>query len=115
MHHQLLAQSLTLPGDNGSIDGPVKTALGGNSMTIGSIVSGAIPFIFVFAGAGLFLMLLASGFDFLTSAGDAKKLEQGKSRLTNALIGFLIIFASYWLVQAAGIIFGLDTIKSSFQ
>ncbi len=112
--HPLLAQSLTLPGGS-SVDGPIKSALGGNSMNIGSIISGAIPFIFIFAGAGLFIMLLAAGFDFLTSAGDAKKLEQGRTRLTNALIGFLIIFASFWAVQAAGIIFGLDTIRQAFQ
>jgi hypothetical protein len=114
MQHNLLAQSLSLPGD-GSIDGPIKTSLGGNSMTIGSVLSGAIPYIFVFAGAGLFIMLLASGFTFLTSAGDPKKLAQAQGQLTNALIGFLIIFASFWAVQAAGIIFGLDSITSVFQ
>lgn len=111
--NKTLAQSLQLPGGS-SIDGPVQS-LGGNSMTIGSIVSGAIPFIFIFAGAGLFLMLLAAGFDFLTSAGDAKKLEMGKQRLTNALIGFLIIFISFWGVQAAGIIFGIQTFQNLFQ
>ena len=111
-----LAQSLTLPGENGSISGPegITSAFGGN-MTLGSIVSRAMPLIFIFAGVGLFLMLLSGGFTFLTSAGDSKKLEEGKQRLTNAIIGFLIIFVSYWAVQAAGIIFGLDTIKNAFQ
>lgn len=64
---------------------------------------------------GLFLMLLAGGFTFLTSAGDSKKLEQGKGQLTNALLGFIIIFASYWLVQIFGYIFGLDAAANIFQ
>jgi len=108
-----LAQSLTLPGD-ASVQGPIQSALGGNFITIGRIISGAIPFIFVFAGAGLFIMLLASGFTFLTSAGDSKKLSQAQEQLTNALVGFLIIFASFWAVQAAGIIFGLENITNIF-
>lgn len=115
MNH-LLAQSLTLPGENGSISGPAGvTSAFGDNMTIGSIISRAIPLVFIFAGVGLFLMLLASGFDFLTSAGDSKKLDKGKQRLTNALIGFLIIFVSFWVVQAAGIIFGLDVAKNIFK
>lgn len=114
MNH-LLAQSLTLPG-NGTIEGPKGlTSAFGSNMTIGSIVSRAIPLVFIFAGVGLFIMLLASGFTFLTSAGDPKKLSQAQGQLTNALVGFVIIFVSFWAVQAAGIIFGLDVVTSIFQ
>lgn len=104
-----LAQSLTLPG-GGAVQGPVTGAT-----TIGDVISNALPIVFAFAGAGLFLMLMAAGFSYLTSAGDAKKLEQGKQRLTYALIGFAVIFASFWAVQAAGIIFGLPSMQGLFQ
>ena len=60
-------------------------------------------------------MLLAAGFTLLTSAGDAKKMEQGKSRLTNALIGFLIIFTAYWFTQIMGKIFGIVEIQTIFK
>ena len=114
----ILAQALQLPGDtkpvNGALD--VRTFGGaGNTITIGNILSRAIPFIFIFAGVGLFLMILASGFDFLTSAGDAKKLDQGKQRLTFAVVGFIIIFSAFWIVQIFGAMFGLQTITNSFQ
>jgi hypothetical protein len=105
--NRLLAQTLTLPGQ-AQISGP-DGLMGGGEITIGSIISRAIPFIFIFAGIGLFLMILASGFDFLTSAGDSKKLDQGKQRLTYAIVGFIIIFASFWLVQILGEMFGLAT------
>lgn len=102
-----LAQSLTIQ-DVGSIPDPVKFA------NIGAILNAAIPFIFAFAGIGLLLMLLAAGFNFLTSAGDPKKLEAGKQRLTNAIVGFLIIFVAYWAVQIAGVIFGIKEIQDIF-
>lgn len=114
MNHHLLAQSLTLPG-GGAIQGPdgVTGAFGGN-VTIGGILSRAVPFIFTVAGVGLLLMLVTGGFTLLTSAGDAKKMETGKQRLTNAFVGFLIIFAAFWIVQALGIIFNLEPITNVF-
>jgi len=113
----LLAQNLTIPwGTSGTttIKGKLDTSNFGGTITLGSILSNAIGYIFIFAGIGLLLMLLGSGFSFLTSAGDPKKMEKAQGQLTNALVGFLIIFVAYWLVQAAGIIFGIDAIKSIF-
>lgn len=60
-------------------------------------------------------MLLSAGFNFLTSAGDPKKLEMGKQRLTYAIVGFLVIFVAYWGVQLAGKIFGIAEIESVFK
>ncbi len=113
--HKLLTQNLKIPG--GSITGPLGTLAGssiGSNPTIGDILSAAVPLIFAFAGLGLLLMLISAGYTFLTSAGDPKKLEQGKSRLTNALTGFIIVFAAYWIVQLTGAIFGLESITSVF-
>jgi len=115
---QLLAQSLQIPwgtGDTTTITGPLEKANFGGQITLGSIMSKAIVnYVFIFAGIGLLLMLLGSGFSFLTSAGDPKKMEKAKGQLTNALVGFLIIFVAFWLVQAVGIIFGITTIGTIF-
>ena len=117
-----LAQKLYLPwgqGSSTSIKGPLSgdkyLPQPGDMYTLGDIISRVMTYIFVFAGIGLLLMLIMSGFSYLTSAGDPKKLEQGKARLTNAILGFVIIFAAYWVVQIAGIIFGIDAIKSIFK
>lgn len=117
MAHQL-AQGLSLPwgGDQINIQGQLSIpGYGGDTVTLGDIISYATQYILLFAGIGLLLMLLSGGFTFLTSAGDTKKLEQGKARLTNALLGFLIIFAAYWLVQAAGIIFNFTPAQTIFR
>lgn len=102
---------LNIPG--ASIDYPpgFDPAIG----SIGGIISKAIPYIFSFAGLALLLMLIMAGFDLLTSAGDAKKLEMGKQRLTYAILGILIIIVAYWIVQIAGKIFGVVEIQSVFK
>jgi len=80
------------------------------SLTIGTIVSEVLPYIFVLAGLALLLMLIFGGFQLMTSAGDPKGMEAGKNRVMYAIIGFLIIFASFWLVQILQVIFGLPKI-----
>lgn len=112
-----LAQTLELPNLEGTntVEGLLNPSTFGGDITLGSIIARAIPFVFAFAGIGLLLMLLASGFSFLTSAGDAKKLESARQRLTYAIIGFIVIFTAYWVVQLVGIAFGLEEITSVFR
>jgi hypothetical protein len=83
--------------------------------TLGRVISFMLPYIYAFAGIALLLMIISAGFTLLTSAGDAKKMESGKQRLTNALIGFIIIFVAFWLVQLVGYIFGVTSIQNVFK
>jgi hypothetical protein len=82
--------------------------------SLGGVITVALKFIFAAAGIALLLMIISAGFELLSSAGDAKKLESGKQRLTNAVIGFVIIFVAFWITQIAGKIFGIDLIGSTF-
>jgi hypothetical protein len=108
---KVLAQTLTIGGKD-----QTYTIQGGlpGSTTISSLVTKAFPFIFALAGVGLLLMIIAAGFTLMTSAGDAKKMESGKNRLTFAVVGFLVIFTAFWIVQLFGTMFGVEPIKSLF-
>lgn len=114
-----LAQQLELPHETGTpaviIQGPLKeSAFPKGGLTIGGIINSAVPFIFGFAGLALLIMLIAGGFGVLTSAGDAKKLASASQRLTYAILGFLVIFVAYFLVQILGRVFGLPEIQQTF-
>ncbi len=85
----------------------VSTSNFGSSTTPADLVSTIIPFVFVFAGLILFGMVIAGGFAIFTSAGNPEKIKKGQTILTNALIGFLIIFASYWIIQFLEFTFGI--------
>ncbi|MDO8551429.1 MAG: hypothetical protein Q7S03_02005 [bacterium] len=78
--------------------------------TIGGVISDFLPFLFVFAGIILLLYLIWGGFILMTSGGDPKSINSGKGKITNALLGFLIIFLTYWLVQLLQAVFGLPTV-----
>lgn len=105
---KIFAQSLSV--GNYSITGPLKN----NVTSIAGIMTNIIPFVFAFAGIGLLIMILSAGFTLLTSAGDAKKMESGKNHLTSAIIGFIIIFCAFWIVQLVGMMFGLTSITTIF-
>ncbi|MFZ5845441.1 MAG: hypothetical protein ACOY0S_03160 [Patescibacteria group bacterium] len=114
-----LAQAIKLPGpDDSQMPIPYPTQFRDfkfASSDLGKVITNFIPFVFAFAGIGLLLMILGAGFTLLTSAGDAKKLESGKQRLTYAIVGFIVIFVAYWLVQIAGFVFGIPEIGQIFQ
>lgn len=103
-----LAQRLiitTAPGQPGFvIEGPLPA---GRFTNLASLVNNALPIIFAVAGIFLLVYLVWGGFDFLISLGDPKKAEAGKGKITNALLGFVIIFIAFWLVQIIQYLFKL--------
>ena len=89
---------------------PLKIAGGDESLADpGTLISKAVNnFVFPIAGIILFLMLVFGGFQMLMGAANSKSLEEGKQRVTSAIIGFIILFASYWIIQLIEIIFHLN-------
>jgi len=68
--------------------------------TLGDLVNVLVKNVFVLAGVLLFVLLIFGGLKYIiSSGGDEKAAEQSKNAITAALIGFLIIFAAYWIVE----------------
>lgn len=72
----------------------------------GAIVSRVLVFAFPLAGLILFAMLVFGGFEMLIGA-TSKGIEAGRQRVTNALIGFTLLFVAYWIFQIIEVIFGI--------
>ncbi len=94
-----------------SIFPPVKTF-----PDVGTLVNVITKNVFVLAGVLLFVLLIFGGLQFIISAGggDEQGVGKGKNAITAALIGFILIFTAYWIVQIIGYIaFGtkLDIFK----
>jgi hypothetical protein len=85
------------------------------SSKIGDLLSQLLPYLFTLAGILLLLYLLWGGFHFMISRGDPKGMQEAKAKITYALIGFVIIFVAYWLVQILGLTLGLSGITNIFQ
>ena len=98
------AQGVTLP-DYSSVPGfKFKGA------KLGEIVAAALPYVYALAGVALFAMLIWGGLEIMLSAGEQGKLKSGQARITNALVGFAIVFVSYFVVQIVEVIFSLKIV-----
>ena len=78
------------------------------SQDIGEVVSSLVPYIYYFAGVLLLVYLILGGFQLMFSGGDPKKTQAGQSKITNALIGFAIVFLAYWITQILGKMLGIS-------
>jgi hypothetical protein len=72
-------------------------------IVLGLIVGG---FIFVF-------MLIIGSFQWITSGGDKAANESARTKITSALIGLVILFALFAIVNLVGCFFGINFM--SFQ
>lgn len=91
-----------------------STGYHANLNTLGGIVSAFLPYVFGLAGITLFLYFIWGGFTIMMSKGDPKATAAGKDRITRAIVGFVIIFAAYWIVQILGLVFGISQFKNIF-
>jgi hypothetical protein len=80
---------------------------------MGVLVSTLLKNAYILAGIVLFLLIFGGGFMVITGGmdGDQKKTGQGQQAITWAVIGFFIIFCSYWILQIIKVITGVDIIN----
>ena len=77
---------------------------------IGEIISELLPYIYVVAGLLLFVYLIYGGFQLLTSFGSPKAILEAWLIVFRALVGFIMVFVSFWLIRLVEIIFNMEII-----
>ncbi len=70
------------------------------------IVNLIVSNLFVVAGIVIFFMIIGAGYSFLQDSSGSK--EEAKKLATGAIIGFIIMFSAYWIVQIIVLITGAD-------
>lgn len=79
-----------------------------NSTNLGDIISQILPYIIGIAGLALFVMLIWGGITLMTAGGDPAKSKEGYGKISSGLIGFLIIFITYFVVQVVEVVLGIS-------
>lgn len=81
--------------------------------SMGGLISVILPNIYLLAGLILLFFLIFGGLAVILGAGKGSQenIEKGKKILTGTLIGFLVVFASYWIIQILEIITGIEIFK----
>jgi hypothetical protein len=99
----------------GGIDLRECFLLGTNDRTVTSVYSQPsvlinliVRNVFILAGIIFFFVILYAGFQYIS--GGKKGAEQAKTILTTAILGFVIMFSAYWILQILRIITGIGSI-----
>jgi hypothetical protein len=79
----------------------------GKGATIELVIGRAIRALLGLSGVAALAMFVWGGFLYLTSRGEPKQVTQGKETLKWAVLGLVIIFAAFTLVNA--LVSGLTT------
>lgn len=81
---------------------PVKDVFNSTDDMINLIVK----VVFVGAGIVLFFMIVMAGFALI--GGDGKDKDKAKTTMTSAAIGFIVMFAAYWIMQIIQLLTGIN-------
>ncbi len=72
------------------------------------IITAVLPYIFGAAGLALLIYMILGGLQLMTSRGDPKAAQGAQAKITNAVIGFVVIILAFFIVQIFGQIFGIE-------
>ncbi len=91
-----------LPGDQWAVLGNVSIA---------SIISALVIFVLMVAALIFFFMLVLGGIKYITSGGDKGKTEEARGQITAALIGLVIVFAAWAIINLVNIFFDINILQ----
>jgi len=93
----LLAATKDVTDIFGTVEPPKGMDIGGGAGAdpvsgLGSLVGFGINLFVIVAGMFLLIYLLWGAFDWISSSGEKEKITKAQNKITNALIGFVLIF-----------------------
>ncbi len=112
--HNLIAQ---VPNPlNGTINGigPLGESSGATSR-LAQIISGAIGLITVIAFVYFMFILISGAIGVISAGGDKGKLEDARSRITNGVIGVVIVVAGMFIMDLIARLLGIQGILNIEQ
>lgn len=81
-----------------------------NLTDVGKFVSIIVSNAMVIAGVILLFFMVFGGISMIAGAGNQnpEQVAKGRQAITSALIGFIIVFAAYWIVQLIEVLTGVQ-------
>lgn len=75
---------------------------------LGSLISSIVGALFIAGFLLAFFYLIVGGVSWISAGGDKTKLESARDNITNAIIGIIIVGASWALASLMASFFGMD-------
>jgi hypothetical protein len=84
-------------------------------VTIASIISALVILTLIIAALVFFFMLVIGGIRYITSGGDKGQTEAARGQITAALIGLVIVFAAWAIINLINIFFEINILSLDIQ
>ena len=97
---QILAQNIYNP-----VLGPLGNLSGAEFF--GRLISALISFGFVIGGIVFVFVFILGAIQWITSGGDKMRMEQARSKIFNALVGIIILFSFFAILNVVECFFGI--------
>lgn len=76
------------------------------------LVNNILPNVYIAGGLIIFFMIVFGGFTIISNANNPDKMKEGTKTITSAIIGLLVLFASYWIIQIIQVVTGVQILNS---
>lgn len=104
----------TVARAQGSDIAPIEPGQGFFS-DIGVLINGLLSFVMVIAALLVFMYLIWGGIEWITSGGDKGKTESARNKITAAVIGLIVLAASYAILLLVLSFLGFDGLNDVFE
>lgn len=106
LRNQLLADM------SGTLTGPGTSVTSGADATVkaGNIVSQIIGVLTIFAFIWFGIQIILAGYQFITAEGDPKKMETARKRLTDGVLGLVIVVVALGLGSLIATLSGISNV-----
>ncbi len=101
------------PGSTLFFNHPGASSLAGD--TLGTFITKLLPNVLALAGVIFFILILGGGFMMIKSAGSGgspQDAAKAKAAVTYAIIGFLLVICSFFIMQIVGTLVGINFLGS---
>jgi len=81
--------------------------------SVNTLFNNILPNVYIVAGLIIFVMIVVGGFTIIANGGNQDKVAEGGKIITSAIIGFVVLFASYWIIQLIQVLTGIQILSGN--
>lgn len=83
-------------------------------LNLGSLMSNILALLFFFAALLAFLFIIIGGIQWITAGGDKAAAQAARDRITAAVVGLLIVVASFAITMILSVVLGINLFDYQF-
>jgi hypothetical protein len=84
-------------------------------INIGDVISAVVGILLIISAIAAFLFLILGGLQWITSGGDKAGVEAARNKITNAVIGLIIVAAAWAIMLLLGQVTGINILGGGLK